>query len=108
MQHPELSHPKFLLRFLRQLGLEPSPDQGTSTRWRPEGHSSESRRHRKWERKQLWGKGDEGKGGKDDEGKGGKYGKDDEGKGGKGGKDDKGKGGKGGGGGGKGGKGRKQ
>ena len=95
MQHPELSHPKFLLRWLRKLGLEPSPDQGASTRWRPKGHLSESRWHRHWEMKQLWGKGDEGKGGKDDEGKGGKYGKDDEGKGGKGGKDDKGKGDKG-------------
>ena len=84
MQHPELSHPKFLLRYFRTLGLEPRSDQ--STRFRPKGHTSESRHHRTWEWRQL-----RGKGGKDDKGNGGKGG----GGGGKGGKDDKGKGGKG-------------
>ena len=46
-------------------------------RYRPAGHSSESRRHRGWEWKQLQdkgGKGKAGQGGKDDKSKGGKRG----------------------------------
>ena len=88
MQHPELSHPKFLLRYLKGLGVKPrSSRSDPSTRFRPEGHSSESRRHRDWEWRQLRGKeGKEGKEGKGGKGKGGKDGKDDKGKGGKGGK----------------------
>ena len=91
MQHPELSHPKFLLRYLSTLGLEPSTNQSVSTRWRPEGHNSESRLARRFEWTALGARPTrtKGKGGKDDKGKGGK--------------DDKGKGGKGGWGGGKGG-----
>ena len=79
MQHPELSHPKFLLRYLNTLGLEPSTNQSVSTRWRPEGHNSESRMARKFAWRAVGGKdgkegkqGKEGKGGKDDKGKGGK------------------------------------
>ena len=96
MQHPELSHPKFLLRYLSTLGLEPSTNQSVSTRWRPEGHNSESRLARRFEWTALGARPTrtKGKGGKDDKGKGGK--------------DDKGKGGKGGWGGGKGGWGRWQ
>ena len=98
MQHPELSHPKFLLRYLENLGLEPSPEQSASTRWRKEGHNSESRMARKFEWRAVGGKdGKEGKEGKQGkEGKEGKRGKKGTGgKEGKGGKDDKGKGGKG-------------
>ena len=99
MQHPELSHPKFLLRYLESIGLEPSPGQTVSTRWRREGHNSESRQHRRFEWKALGGKegkagkqGTEGKEGKQvvKRGKKGKGGKE-----GKAGKDDTGKGGKG-------------
>ena len=84
MQHPELSHPKFLLRYFSDLGLERRSDR--NTRYRPIGQTSESRQHRRWEYRQL-----SGNGGKDDKGKGGKGG----GGGGKGGKDDKDKDGKG-------------